>query len=118
MLASAFTLSAFIMFALTTSSAGAAAGEPCTIFKYPKEADQSDCKNSDLVTGFEQGTISQTDGRRFCSVDKGLFENRVECGSFCARVYFKCSLDNNCNSYTAEFWGGDGYYTSFLTAEC
>ncbi|KAJ8654576.1 hypothetical protein O0I10_009758 [Lichtheimia ornata] len=59
------------MFALTTSSAGAAAGEPCTVFKYHKEADQSDCKDPDLVTDLEQGTISQTGGRLFCSVDKG-----------------------------------------------
>lgn len=116
MLASVFTLFAFIACTLAKSNAGTTpTGEPCEVIKYSDKASKYNCGAKAKISGREKGIIHTYAEMRFCNVDKGRSDYSVKCGETCTKTFNMCT--NMCLSHTATLWDRR-LSSSFLTAKC
>lgn len=116
MLASVFTLSAFLALALAKSITSTPTNEPCEIVVYTSQAYRSKCGDEGTISIVEQGKVHKSGNLFFCNIDKGKSDYSVECGRTCDKSFMDC--DYMCRHKSASFWLGSHQKSYYLTAKC
>lgn len=116
MLASVFTLSAFLAIALAKSSTSVPTDKPCKVIVYDDKAYKSKCGDHGTITTVEKGMVHKSGNLYFCNVDKGKSDYSLQCGETCNKSFMDC--DYMCRHKSASFWLNNGFDSYYLSASC